>query len=68
MGETECSVISAAVRAKSHVNMTADSADCPRRQIHPAATCKDGPPQQILHIEGERERDRKRERDKKKVE
>lgn len=24
---------------KSHVNMTADS---PRRQIHPAATCKDG--------------------------
>lgn len=29
---------------KSHVNMTADSARCPRRQMHPAATCKGGLP------------------------
>lgn len=56
VGETECLVISAAVSAKSHVNMTADSAGCPRRQIHPAATCKDGMPQHVLHREGERER------------
>lgn len=46
--------------AKSHVNMTADSAGCPRRQIHPAATCKDGLPQHALHREGERERDGER--------
>lgn len=62
-GETERSVISAAVCAKSHVNMTADSAGCPCRQIHPAATCKDGLPLHIMQREGEREREIRRERE-----
>lgn len=29
--------------------------DCPRRQVHPAATCKDGLPKHIFHRERERE-------------
>jgi len=42
--------------AKSHVNMTADSA----RQVRPAATRRDRPPRHILHREGEIKKFKKR--------
>lgn len=48
-GETECSMISAMAAAHAKPRQYDSSADCPRRQIHPAARHKDRPPWHILY-------------------